>query len=185
MLQHVGQLAHALQVYLDRQATPMPAVFEGVLVTTNPAAHIEVTKPMVWVVTSTAVKHFVAMLAQSMPVLKSSQMAELVNHIVGPEREAPEPESLEAGEYRESTTQKMPAEEEFEEKDTEQAPARARAIFRAAEELKPPDLAGAAGGGGRRFGGLTVGQWVLLAFMLLVEIGIVGALAYLVYFNAP
>ena len=220
MLQRVARLARALQVYLNRQEMYMPGMFEGVLVTTNPAVHVDVLRPIVRVVKSDAVKQFGVTLAQSRPVLQSAEVAELVDHIIRPHKktvelplqEATMPESEESAmpESDEVAAERAPAEAEpeDEEKDADQAPARARAIFHAAEDLKPFDPADLsfafdenaesglpAGIGeaspapprrrGRRFGGLTVGQWVLLAFMLLVEIGIVGALAYLVYFNAP
>jgi hypothetical protein len=200
MLQRVARLARALQVYLNRQDMYMPGMFEGVLVASNPAVHIDVLRPIVRVVKSDAVKQFGVTLAQSRPVLKSTEVAELIDHIVRPHRKsmAPLSDATAASESDESLA---------EETDPDQAPARARAIFHAAEELEPFDPADlsfafdeAAEGefpagaremsleeprGRRRFGGLTLGQWAVLALMLLVEVGIVGALAYLVYFNAP
>jgi hypothetical protein len=202
MLQRVARLARALQVYLNRQEMYMPGMFEGVLVASNPAVHIDVLRPIVRVVKSDAVKQFGVALAQSRPVLKSTEIAELVDHMTRPHRRTAQPLPEAAA------TEQTPAEEGSEEQDADQAPARARAIFHAAEELKPFDPAdlsfafdenaasGVTGGtgemssdvlrpGGRRFAGLTVGQWIVLALLLLVEVGIVGSLAYLVYFNAP
>jgi hypothetical protein len=210
MLQRVARLARALQVYLNRQDLFLPGMFEGVLVATNPAVHVDVLRPIVRVVKSDAVKQFGVTLAQSRPVLKSAQVAELVDHIIRPHKKTAEPTPEEAApsESGESAAEGAPGEEGSEEKDADQAPARARAIFHAAEELKPFDPAdlsfafdeNAAGDvpagapaarfaqappRGRRLAGLTIGQWILLALMLLVEVGLVGSLAYLVYFNAP
>ena len=211
MLQRVARLARALQVYLNRQEMYMPGMFEGVLVATNPAVHIDVLRPIVRVVKSDAVKQFGVTLAQSRPVLKSAEVAELIDHIVRPHRKtigAPA-ETAAVPESSDAAAEQVPAEAGLEEgpTDADQAPARARAIFHAAEELKPFDPADlsfafdenaegdspaavretspAQTSRGRRFGGLTVGQWVVLALLLLVEVGIVGALAYVVYFNAP
>jgi hypothetical protein len=214
MLQRVERLARALQVYLNRQDMYMPGMFEGVLVSSNPAVHIDVLRPIVRVVKSDAIKQFGVTLAQSRPVLKSAEVAELVDHIIRPHKKTAEPAAPEADESSPAASAESPAEEApaeaaaDEERDADQAPARARAIFHAAEELKPFDPAdlsfafdemageepaegvGEASpaqprSGRRRFGGLAIGQWILLALMLLVEVGIVGALAYLVYFNAP
>jgi len=139
-------------------------------------------------------------------VLKSGEVAELIDHIVQPHKKTVEPAP---GSAPSPASDEAAAEagSDQEQTDADQAPARARAIFHAAEELKPfdpadlsfafdedagldfPAGAGEAStsqpGGGLRFGGLSVGQWAVLALMLLAEVGIVGALVYLVYFNAP
>jgi hypothetical protein len=206
MLQRVARLARALQVYLNRQDMYLPGMFEGVLVTTNPAVHVDVLRPIVRVVKSDAIKQFGVTLAQSRPVLKSAQVAELVDHILQPHKKTAEAQPEAASGSDESTADAAGATEPSPVQQADQAPARARAIFHAAEELKPfdpadlsfafdenanvepppeaPEAAPVARRG-RRLAGLTGGQWALLALMLLVEVGVVGSIAYLVLFNAP
>ena len=179
-------------------------MFEPVLIASNPAVHIEQLRPMVRVVMSDAVKQFAVSLVQSRPVLKAPDINELVDHIIHPHRKArlskrhpgpskprrlavrrPVQSGWHAGQERTGATQRPRRA-----RSSDQAPARARAIFQAAEELKPFDPAdlsfafdekAAAEAGAalaeakppkraRRWAGMTVGQWIVLVIMLLVAV---------------
>jgi hypothetical protein len=211
LMKRVARLARALQVYLNRQGMYLPGMFEPVLIASNPAVHIEVLRPIVRVVMSDAVKQFAVSLLQSRPVLQTTDISDLIDHVLRPRRKGAEAEAqaepttptaaakaaaagtaavAEAGATQEAVV------------DADQAPARARAIFHAAEDLKPFDPAdlnfafdesadaelaagqGAAGArGGRRWAGITVGQWIVLAVLLLVEFGLLAAFGFLIYVN--
>ncbi len=84
LMARVARLARALQVYLNRQNMYLPGMFEPVLIAANPAVHIDQLRPMTRVVMSDAVKQFAVGLIQSRPVLKTPEIAELVDHIVHP-----------------------------------------------------------------------------------------------------
>jgi hypothetical protein len=211
LMARVARLARALQVYLNRQEMFLPGMFEPVLVASNPTVHIEQLRPMVRVVMSDAVKQFAVSLMQSRPVLKAPEINELVDHIIHPHRksQAVEAEPGAAQTPAAAATEDSPTTPPEETASAperpiaDQAPARARAIFQAAEELKPFDpadlsfafdekAASEAGDdssepkprkGARRWAGMTVGQWVVLVIMFLIACGVVGTFAYLVYAN--
>ncbi len=241
LMARVAQLARALQVYLNRQNMYLPGMFEPVLMATNPAVHIDQLRPMTRVVMSDAVKQFAVGLMQSRPVLKTPEIAELVDHIVRPHpktageelgaeavkaseaAKAPEAakspdvakpaEAAQASEAPEAASPGQPAaasdapvEADASEPASAQAPARARAIFHAAEELKPFDPAdlsfafdekagiGIAPGvvdakaapppkTARRWAGMTALQWIVVLVMGLVACGAVGLFGYLIYAN--
>jgi hypothetical protein len=213
LMARVARLARALQVYLNRQEMFLPGMFEPVLVASNPAVHIEQLRPMVRVVMSDAVKQFAVSLMQSRPVLKAPEINDLVDHIIHPHRKSG-PVEAEPGAVQTpaaAATADSPTTPQEETSPTpapeppiaDQAPARARAIFQAAEELKPFDPAdlsfafdekaaieaGADSSepkprkAGRRLAGMTVGQWVVLVVMLLVTFLTLGSLGYMLYAN--
>ena len=69
LMSFVWRLSRALQVYLNRQGVNLPGPVEPVLVSTNPAMHVDSLRPMVRVVLSDAVRQFAASLLQARPVL--------------------------------------------------------------------------------------------------------------------
>ncbi len=205
LMARVAQLARALQVYLNRQNIYLPGMFEPVLIASNPAVHIDQLRPIIRVVMSDAVKQFAVGLMQSRPVLNTQEIAELVDHIVHPHPKtaeaepgsaaAPAPEGAKATEAPEAVSadqpavaEEAPSEADASETASGQAPARARAIFHAADELKPFDPAdlnfafdekagiGVAPGvsgartapprkSARRLGGMTALQWIVVLVM--------------------
>ena len=138
LMSMVARLARALQVFLDRQGVTLPGAVEPVLMSSNPAAHIDSLRPMVRVVLSDAVKQFAGSLLQARPILRPDQVSDIADRVVTPRPKpapAPEPEELVAGEYLPPSLRDQFGQQ------PEEAPSRARAIFHAAEEAKPFDPA--------------------------------------------
>jgi hypothetical protein len=212
LMARVSRLARALQVYLNRQELFLPGMFEPVLIAANPAVHIEQLRPMVRVVMGDAVKQFAVSLVQSRPVLKTPEISELVEHITHPHRkteaseaatgavQTPAPAVTPTGTPADTQAAPQAESSTAAEATVDQAPARARAIFQAAEELKPFDPAdlnfafdekAAAEAAAlakpakraRRWGGMTIGQWIVLVIMLLVAFGVVGLMGWMLYVN--
>jgi hypothetical protein len=199
LLSRVARLARAVQVYLNRQGVYLPGTVEPVLIASNAAVHIESLRPIVRVVLSDAVKQFGVSLLQARPIMRTEVIREVVDHLLNPRRKGltplvePEPIATPTGE---TAVQQA-----------EGAPARARAIFQAAEELKPFDPAelafqfdeqGEAGvpAGLRETspsqqrtsisrGGIKPRQWIILGLMLLIECLALAGLGYLVILNTP
>ena len=199
----VARLARALPVFLDRQGVNLPGAVEPVLMSSSPAAHIDSLRPMVRVVMSDAVKQFAGSLLQLRPILRPDQVSDIADRVVTPRPKpppAPEPEELVAGEYLPPSLRDRPEEQ------GEEAPARARAIFHAAEEAKPFDPAdlefafdeNAAPAEGEvpqnlrepspsqklaaapRKGPLSQQQWLILGGMGIVECCVLAGLAALI-----
>ncbi len=194
LMYRVGRLARALQVYINRQGVIMPTLVEPILVASSPAMHIDSLRPTVRVVMSDAIRQFAASLLQSRAVLRAEQVYDLADRIITPRKEAaPQPEA-EPETPAAAEGAAAPA----------QTPARARAIFHAAEELKPFDPAdlsfafdeNAAAevpanlretspsqrlprvSGSRR--GFSPRQWILLGGMTLVECLVLAGFGYLI-----
>ena len=189
----VARLARALQVFLDRQGVNLPGAVEPVLMSSNPAAHIDSLRPMVRVVLSDAVKQFGASLLQAGPVLRPELAHDVVDHVLNPRPKA-------AGLQPE-------AEAAPEETPTDAGPSRARAIFQAGGESKPFDPADlsfafdeSAQGGvpanvretspsqpagqSARRGGFRTVHWATLGAMVLAECLILGWFAYIIFTNS-
>lgn len=139
LMSRVARLARALQVFLDRQGVTLPGPVEPVLIASSPAMHIDSVRPMVRVVLSDAVRQFAATLLQARPVLKPELVYDLADRIITP-RPKPTPAPA-APEPAESSIYIPPGLRDYQPQDEQQAPARARAIFHAAEEAKPFDPA--------------------------------------------
>jgi hypothetical protein len=211
LMWRAARLARALQIYMNRQGLFLPSVVEPVLIAASPAMHIDQLRPIIRIVMSDAVKQFAATLLQARPVLQATTVTDVVDHIINPRpKPAPlqpegqaaaaavqagvaAPSSAPAGEGT-AASREQPAE----------APERARAIFQAADEAKPfdpadlsfafdanPEAAGSqsAGSGdanaiGSRRGAFSVGQWALLAILLLAECGVLAGFGYLILFGS-
>jgi hypothetical protein len=198
LMSYVYRLSRALQVYLDRQGITLPGPVEPVLMASSPALHIDSLRPMVRVVLSDAVRQFAASLLQARPVLKPELVFDIADHIVTPRPKVAtaEPEPVVTPEYIPPGMQVV---------EPDEAPARARAIFHAAEDAKPFDPAdlefafdenaesreGEVPGNlkepspsqklktGRK-GAFSSGQWIVLGGMLVVECCVLAAFVYVV-----
>ena len=195
LLYRVGRLARALQVYLNRQGVVLPGLVEPILIASSPRMHIESLRPTVRVVLSDAIRQFAASLLQARPVLRPEQVYEIADRIITPrpKEAAPQPEA--AAEVV-PATESTPAEP--------QTPGRARAIFHAAEELKPfdpadlsfafdenadsdvPDNLRETSPSQRlprvsaKRGAFSPGQWILLGGMILVECCVLAGFGYFI-----
>lgn len=205
MLTRVGRLARAVQVFLNRQGVYLPGMVEPVLIAGNPGVHIEALRPVVRVVLSDAVKQWAASLLQSPPVLRSEAVREVVEHLLNPHKKAA-PAQLQPAEIPGPGVVPEPP-PGFTPIPTApgEAPQRARAIFRAAEESKPfdpadlsfefdehgqTDLPEARSGTAAqraapaaRIGAFTGRQWMLLVIMAIVEFVVLGGFVYLLLFG--
>ncbi len=142
LMQRVERLARALQVFLQRQGITLPGPVEPVLVASSPALHVDSVRPMVRVVLSDAVRQWAASLLQARPILRPDQVIEIGDHIITPRAK---PISLQGDEPKENEYYLPPSLRDAETPQGHQqqpeAPARARVIFRAADETKPFDPA--------------------------------------------
>jgi len=198
LMSYVYRLSRALQVYLDRQGITLPGPVEPVLVAASPALHIDTLRPMVRVVLSDAVRQFGASLMQARPVLRPELVFDVAEHIITPRPKAEvEPASVVTPEYIPPGLQGP--------EPTDEAPARARAIFHAAEDAKPFDPAdlefafdeNAEPMGNevpgdlkepspsqrlktKKKGAFSSRQWILLGGMLIVECCVLAGFVYVV-----
>ena len=128
LIEQTARMARAVAAFIERQGVRLPIPVEPVLIAANPGLHIESVRPAIKVVMIDGVKSFVANLQSSPPVLKLDAVHEFTERIVNPRsarKEAPAPVQARAA---------------WEDQDTQppgQSVSRARAIFNAAEEVKP------------------------------------------------
>ncbi len=199
LMYRVARLARALQVYLNRQGAILPGVVEPILIASSPAMHVDMIRPIVRVVMSDAIKQFGASLVQARPMLRPEQVYDFAERIITPRPKeaapAPEPEAADTSTPG-TSAQITPT--------TGQTPARARAIFHAAEDLKPFDpndlsfafdengeaaagtnasAAGAAPQAQQRIGGrgLSPGQLILLGGMAVVECCVLAGFGFFIF----
>jgi hypothetical protein len=182
----------------------LPGMVEPVLMAASPSVHIEQLRPVVRVVMSDAVKQFGGSLLQARAVLKADMVNDLVDHILNPQLKPGPRQQPEAVPATTAVPTGVPsASDMFGESPS---PSRARAIFHAAEEAKPFDPADLSFafdesaeaavpdnlretspsqllGPAPRRSGLSRGQLAALAVMLLLECGVLGGFAYLIYFG--
>ncbi|HEY2980705.1 MAG TPA: hypothetical protein VGJ22_05960 [Anaerolineales bacterium] len=186
LLSRARLMARAVQLYIQRQNIQLSGPIEPVLIGTDPGFHVETTRPAVRVIMSDAIRQFGASLVQARPAMRAQDVFDLADRIVTP-RSPDDPEQ-------------MPL--------TAEGPARAKAIFEAAEGAQPfnpadlsfafdegedgaPMQAGAGGGnlaiaqGGpakkARILGMTTSQLVFLMAIGLIEFCVLAVGAYIIY----
>jgi hypothetical protein len=191
-----SRLARALQVFIERQGIILPGPVEAVLVASNPAMHIDSIRPAVRVVMSDGIKQFASSLLQARPVLKTDLVYDLAERIITPRPKAsaqgpsqtPEPE---VPSYAAPQAEAL-------------GPARAKAIFHAADEVKPFNPADLSFAFDEKAGedvpenlrepspsqrlpkpgkkpAISPRQWIFLGAMLLVECCILAGFGYLIF----
>lgn len=111
----VTKRARALQRYLQDQKISMPNPVESVLITIDPGAHVESTRPIARVVMSDGIKNFASTLLQTSPVWRTDMVYDIADRLVDP-RPREEPKNV----------PEVPA-----------AQSRAQAIFNASDSAKP------------------------------------------------
>lgn len=205
LMSRVARLARALQVFLDRQGVTLPGPVEPVLVAASPAMHIDSLRPMVRVVLSDAVRQFAGSLLQARPVLKAEIVYDLADRIITPRpKAAPPPEDLSSAPG--VTPEYIPPGLRDQMEQEPAAPARARAIFHAAEEAKPfnaadldfafdenaeneatevpPDLKEPSPSqqlpAAKRTGPFSSRQWMLLGGMTIIECIMLAGFVYII-----
>jgi len=201
LLNRTAQYARALQVYCNRQKIQIPAPIEPVLIAANPGAQVESLRPVARVVMSDAIKQFAGTLLQARPLWRVETVHDMADRIINPRP----PEQLQALPAAQATSGQLP-------EGTEPGSSRARAIYDAAENVRPFDPAelefafddtetGAAvpahlketspaqplprrtGPAVRRILGMSVPQFGLLAGLVLVEFCMMAIFGIVIFLN--
>jgi hypothetical protein len=128
LIQITARMASAVRAYIERQGIKLPLKIEPVLISANPGMHIEFLNPAIKVLMIDGIKSFVSGLSAAAPVLRAEAVHEFTERIVNPR---PPRKDVAPG-----MTTGMPATAE-EKTQPPQSVSRARAIFDAAEEVKP------------------------------------------------
>lgn len=124
LIQRTLRMANAVKKFIERQGVKLPVSIEPVLISGNPGMHIESVKPAIRVLMIDGIKSFVAGLTTAPIVLRPEAVHEFTERIVNP---------------RPPKKEGMPGIPAISEEKTQppQNVSRARAIFDAAEEVKP------------------------------------------------
>ena len=194
------RLAKALQVYLERQGTKLPAPVEPVLLAANPGLHIESVRPAVRIVLSDAIDIFASSVLNGRPIYNAQQVNEFVERIQNPLSARPAQPTPQKDAFSMKDLPPSPAAERSRMQSILSSPqsdalietGRSDVDFALEDEPSPTVLVNnPAPGGGRasaapakkRILGMTVLQILLLAFMGLFELCVLAGFAALFYFN--
>ena len=123
LVQQTMRMAHAVQVYIERQGVKLPASPEPVLIAAEPGLHIESVRPAVRVMMIDGIRSFVSGLTIAQAVLSAEQVFEFTERLLNPR--TPKKESISPRTAPRGSSQ--------------QEVSRARTIFDASEEAKPFD----------------------------------------------
>ena len=124
------RMAKAVRAFIERQGVQVPVEIEPILIGGDPGLHIVSDKPAVKVLMIDGVKSFVASLATGQQVLRSDSVFEFTERLVNPRppRKTPAPGIVPAAAAVAAAPQEV-----------DPVVARAQAIFKASEEVKPFD----------------------------------------------
>jgi hypothetical protein len=128
LIQQTARMAKAVTAFIERQGVELPVDVEPLLIAANPGLHVESVRSAVRVIMIDGVKSFVAGLNSEPPVLRPEAVHEFTERIVNPRPARRETAAPVGG---------KPAWEEEDTKPPAQQVSRARAIFEAAEDVKP------------------------------------------------
>lgn len=129
LVQNTARMARAVKAFIERQGVRVPIDIEPVLIAGNPGLHIEAVRPAIKVMMIDGIKSFVSGLASARPVLKPEAVHEFAERIVNPRPAKKEAAAMPAsGQFASQDVKTQPPQREI---------SRARAIFNAAEEVKP------------------------------------------------
>lgn len=129
LVQNTARMARAVKAFIERQGVRVPIDIEPVLIAGNPGLHIEAVRPAIKVMMIDGIKSFVSGLASARPVLKPEAVHEFAERIVNPRPAKKEAAAMPAsGQLASQDVKTQPPQREI---------SRARAIFNAAEEVKP------------------------------------------------
>ena len=198
LMSRVSRLAKVLERYLQVHGIELPVQVEPVLIAADPGLHVDSMRPAVRVVQSDAVKQFAASLLQSRPILTIEQVYDLADRIVTPRPKSEPPLQVAA----------PPAAPEAAPAPIADNPAaRAHAIFNATEQaqpLNPSDVSFALQdeSAGKlqelrdsttavqslpkptvKKRGISMAQWAVLGFIVIVEFCILAGFGYLIFFS--
>ena len=207
LIQQTARLATAVKMWIERQGIKLPVSIEPVLIGANPGLHVESVKPVVRVLMIDGIKSFVTGLQTSDRVLSAEAVHEFTERIINP-RPVKKATGI-------SPDMPAPAwQEEKTQPPSGQQVSRARAIFDASEEAKPfnpadfdfamvdeeppvdtlspsaaesdfVDSPAPQASRRRRVLGMTPGQLVIVAALIIVLILLAAVFAYLVLTSFP
>jgi hypothetical protein len=132
LFQRTSRMAYAVKAFIERQGVKVPVPIEPVLISANPGLHIESVKPAIKVMMIDGIKSFVSGLSNGTPVLRAEAVHEFTERIVNPRPPRKSAASVSGPGVSAVTEEKT---------QPPQNVSRARAIFSAAEEVKPFDPA--------------------------------------------
>jgi hypothetical protein len=203
LIQQTSRMAAAVKAFIERQGGKLPVSIEPVLIAANPGLHIEPSKPAVRVLMIDGIKPFATGLASAQRVLSAEAVHDFTERIVNPRLIRKDVAAV-------STAMPRAAwEEEKTQPPQSQQVSRARVIFDASEEAKPFDPADfdfamvdeesaldalttsksdstsaeplpTTTSPRKRVLGMTPGQWIVIAVLLIALLIILAVFAYLV-----
>jgi len=132
LIQKTLRMAKAVRAFIERQGIQVPVEIEPILIGGDPGLHIVSDKPAVKVLMIDGVKSFVASLATGQQVLRPDSVFEFTERLINPRppRKTPAPGTVAAAAAVAAAPQAV-----------DPVIARAQAIFKASEEVKPYDPA--------------------------------------------
>ena len=126
LIQKTLRMSRAVRAFIERQGVQVPVEIEPVLIGGDPGLHIESVKPAIRVLMIDGVKSFVANLVTAQPALRPESVYEFTERLINPR---PVHRTTAAALAEPAVTPLDPV------------VARAQAIFKASEEVKPYDPA--------------------------------------------
>jgi hypothetical protein len=130
LIQKTLRMSRAVRAFIERQGVQVPVEVEPVLIGGDPGLHIEAVKPAVRVLMIDGVKSFVANLATAQPALRPESVYEFTERLINPRPV-----------HRTTTAAAAAALAEPAAAPIDPVAARAQAIFKASEDVKPFDPA--------------------------------------------
>jgi hypothetical protein len=124
------RMAKAVQAFIERQGVQLPVEVEPVLIGGDPGLHIESVKPAIRVLMIDGVKSFVANMTTAQPILRAEGVYEFTERLINPR-----PLQKTAAPAAAAAALVEPAVQ------IDPVAARAQAIFKASEQVKPYDPA--------------------------------------------
>ncbi|MEB2334374.1 MAG: hypothetical protein OZ914_08695 [Anaerolineaceae bacterium] len=137
LIQETATMARALTVFIERQGYKLPTPVEPTLIAAEPGLYIQSSQPAIKVLMSDGIRTFVTGLKSSAPVLRADIVLDLADRIVNPRQ-------ARAQSAAKAMAPTLPPAASFQQIDRNvepqaQAVSRARAIFAAADDVKPFD----------------------------------------------
>ncbi len=134
LIEKTAMMARALTVFIERQGVKLPVPVEPVLIAAEPGLHIDSDQPTVRVLMSDAIRTFVGSLKAGAPLLRADIVLDLVDRVVNPR-----PARAQVTPAPTPAVMPRPSQPPLQPHAEAQSASRARAIFNAAEEVKPFD----------------------------------------------
>ena len=131
LIQKTLRMSRAVRAFIERQGVPVPVEVEPVLIGGDPGLHIESVKPAVRVLMIDGVKSYVANLVTAQPALRPESVYEFTERLLNPR-----PVHKTTAPVAAAAALAEPAAVPI-----DPVAARAQAIFKASEEVRPFDPA--------------------------------------------